>query len=140
MECDGCRFCCWVFNAQDIPDPIQGLALKQDREHCLFECSKGCSLHGTEQKPFPCTQFECPYIQGKFIHRPDEFQKVLEEIGIQVGNFIPAIPPYVPVKMAECLIRENRTIPAFIMIGNEWVKVVLSLDRQDSRTWIVDEK
>lgn len=61
-------------------------------------------------------------------------------MNIGVGSFIPAIPPHIPVKMAESLIRENRSIPAYILIGNEWVRVILSLDREDAKTWIVNEK
>jgi hypothetical protein len=140
MKCGECRFCCWSFNVQDVPDPIKELALKPARQHCLYECNQGCSIHGLEKYPQACNDFECPYLQGKYIHRPDNFQKVLEEMNIEVGNFIPAIPPDISIKMAECLIRENRTIPAFILIGNEWVKVILSLDREDAKTWIVNEK
>jgi len=44
------------------------------------------------------------------------------------------------VKVVEDLIRENRSIPAYIMIGNEWIRVILSLDREDARTWMVNEK
>lgn len=138
--CGECRFCCWSFNVSDVPDPIQELSLKPARRHCLFECNQGCSIHGLEKYPEACDQFECPYLQEYPIHRPDNFQEVLEEIGIEVGNFIPAIPPYVPVKMAECLIRDSRSVPAYILIGNEWIKVILSLDREDAKSWIVNEK
>lgn len=140
MECGNCKFCCWSFNAKDIPDPILGLSLKPAREHCIYECKLGCSIHGLPQYPQPCSDFKCPYLQGKYIHRPDNFQVVLEEMNIEVGSFIPAIPPHIPVKMAESLIRENRSIPAYILVGNEWVRVILSLDRKDAKTWIVNEK
>lgn len=138
--CGDCRFCCWSFNVHDVPDPVQGLTLKPAREHCIYECKQGCSIHGLDQYPQVCDEFECPYLQGKQIHRPDNFQGVLEEIGIGVGSFIPAIPPHIPVKMAEILIRENRSIPAYILVGNEWIKVILSLDRENAKTWTVNEK
>lgn len=140
IKCDGCRFCCWSFNAHDVPDPLLGFALKPARQHCLFECEKGCELHGKKEQPQTCTDFKCPYLQGKYIHRPDSFQRVLEDMDVGVGNFIPAIPPYVPIKMAECLIKENRSVPAYILIGNEWIRVILSLDRQDAKSWVVNEK
>lgn len=139
-QCDGCRFCCWSFNVTDVPDPIKGLELKPARQHCLYECSNGCSIHKQAEYPEACDHFQCPYLQGNYIHRPDTFQKTLEEMDIQVGNFIPAIPPYVPVNVAECLIKENRSIPAYILIGNEWIKVILSLDRENGKSWMVNEK
>jgi hypothetical protein len=140
MQCDNCRFCCWSFNVQDVPDPLKGLDLKPARQHCVYECKQGCSIHGLEKYPEACDGFECPYLEGKFIHRPDNFQDVLEDMDIEVGNFIPAIPPYVPIKIAEGLIRENRSVPAYILIGNEWIKVILSLDREDDKTWVVNER
>lgn len=140
MICGECRFCCWSFNVHDVPDPLLGLALKPAREHCLYECDNGCSIHREEKYPQACDEFECPYLKGKYIHRPDAFQKVLEDIEIQVGNFIPAIPPHIPIKMAECLIRENRSLPAYILIGNEWARVILSLDREDGKSWVVNDK
>jgi hypothetical protein len=139
MTCGECRFCCWSFNVTDVPDPIKGLDLKPARQHCLYECNRGCSIHELDKYPEACHDFECPYLNGKYIHRPDEFQEVLEEIDVQVGNFIPAIPPHVPVKIAVNLIRENRSVPAYILIGNEWIRVILSLDREDAKTWMVNE-
>lgn len=140
MICGGCRFCCWSFNVTDVPDPVKGLDLKPARQHCSYECNQGCSIHGLEKYPEACDHFECPYLQGKYIHRPDNFQSVLEEIGVEVGNFIPAIPPHIPVKTAEHLIKENRSIPAYILIGNQWMRVILSLDREDGKTWMVNER
>lgn len=140
MECGTCRFCCWSFNVTDVPDPIQELALKPAREHCAYECNTGCSIHRLDNYPDSCDHFECPYLEGKYIHRPDNIQDVLEEIDVQVGNFIPAIPPYVPIKKASILIREDRSVPAYILIGNEWVRVILSLDRENAKSWIVNEK
>lgn len=140
MTCEKCRFCCWIFNVTDVPDPISGLELKPARQHCLYECNRGCSIHGLEKYPESCDHFECPYLQGQYIHRPDEFQKVLESLNISVGNFIPAVPPHIPVTMAEDLIKESRTVPAFILIGNEWIRVILSLDRTDGKSWVVNDK
>jgi hypothetical protein len=139
MTCGECRFCCWSFNVHDVPDPIKGLDLKPARQHCSYECNQGCSIHELDKYPNACRTFECPYLQKKYIHRPDNFQTVLEEINIGVGNFIPAVPPHIPVKLAEDLIRENRTVPAYILIGNEWARVILSLDREDAKSWVVNE-
>lgn len=140
MECGSCRFCCWIFNASDIPDPILGIAQKPSLEHCVYECNGGCSIHGMSKYPQPCGDFECPYLQGQEIHRPDNFQETLETMNIQVGNFIPAVPIDVPVRIAETLIKDNRSIPAFVMVGREWVRVILSLDRRSDSLWIVNEK
>jgi len=104
----------------------------------LFECEKGCELHGTEKLPDACDQFQCPYLQGEDIHRPDSF-KFLEELGGNIGNYIPAVPTNVPVSLAESLIREHRTLPAFILLGTEWARVTLPLDRNDDRTWTVKD-
>ena len=138
-ECDGCRFCCWSFNAHDIPNPVTGFEMKPARQHCVFECDKGCELHATERLPQACDEFKCPYLQGQDIHRPDTFQEALEELGGNIGNYIPAVPESVPVSLARTLIREDRSVPAFILLGNEWARVILPLDRNEDRTWTARE-
>lgn len=136
--CDGCRFCCWSFNAHDVPDPVQGFIMKPARAHCAFECSAGCELHDTPMLPQMCDQFKCSYLEGADIHRPDSFQ-FLEELECGIGNFIPAIPSSIPVRLAKSLILEHRTLPAFVILGEEWARVILPLDRNKDRTWTVKD-
>jgi hypothetical protein len=140
MTCNGCRFCCWAFNIEDIPDSVKGLDFKNERSHCKYECEKGCELHFEERKPQTCSEFTCPYLQGKDICRPDRFQPLLEELNGDMGNYIPAIPTNTESSLVETTIRDSRSLPAFILIGNEWVRVILPLDRNDDKTWKPNEQ
>ncbi len=130
--CNGCRFCCWSFNVEMFP-------LKHEITHCMHECEKGCALHGLEQQPETCRDFKCPYLTGEDIYKPSTFQNVLEELRGNMGNYIPAVATHVPINAAINLIRESRSLPAFILIGNTWLKLILPLDRNSDGSWATND-
>jgi len=134
-ECDGCRFCCWVYNITDIPDEAIGFEFKSALKHCQHECSKGCSLHGTIHKPSTCVEFKCPYLQDDDIYRPDTFQDLLEELNGNIGNYIPYISPIIPESEVRELIKKTRSIPACITVGDKGLKFILPLDRDKDGSW-----
>jgi hypothetical protein len=76
---------------------------------------------------------------GDDIHRPDTFQALLEGMGITVGEFVPAVPKFIPVQEASDLIAATRTImaatPALDGRHGQWVKVVLPLDADKEGRW-----
>ncbi len=137
-ECDKCRFCCWSFGVHDIPDEKTGLTFKPSLTHCQHECAKGCGLYPNKW-PSACKTFLCPYLEGANIYRPDTFQ-FLKELDINIGNFIPSIHPGLPIKETKELIIKTRTIPASILVGNKWVKVIMALDRAEDKSWTVNKK
>lgn len=142
-ECDGCRFCCWVFNVAEIPverRSLKVLELKPERQHCRHECQQGCDLHDTFFQPVICHDFMCPYLGGGDIHRPDTFQPLLEELNGDMGNYIPVVPRAMDVEFAKELIRETRSIPAAVLFDGSWVKLVLPLDRQPDGSWVTTEQ
>lgn len=139
-SCDGCKFCCWSFNVPEVPDSIKGLGLKPARQHCPHECSRGCAIHDRNNYPVVCNDFVCPYLDGEDMHRPDEFQGVLKELNGNVGAYIPAVPTLIPVQVAKQMIANTRTVPAFILVVDEWMRVILSLDRHPDRTWTVNQE
>lgn len=136
--CGGCRFCCWSFNVLDVPDEIKGLTIKEALTHCKYECDTGCAIHQQHEYPKGCKDFICPYLEGEDIYRPDVFQKVIEECGGDTGNFIPRIPTTIPTEKVHDLIKETRSVPAFILVG-QWSKVILSLDRHADQSWNVSD-
>jgi len=141
-SCDKCRWCCWTYNIKDVPVQRRSLKvveLKPERSHCRHECDKGCDLHGTFFQPVACHGFFCPYLGGEDIHRPDTFQPLLEELGGNMGNYIPAVPQAMDVEFAKKTIRETRTVPAAALFDGNWVRVVLPLDRQPDGSWVTDE-
>lgn len=87
--------------------------------------------------PTACRTFFCPYLDGEDIYRPDTFQQLIEKLHGDVGNYIPCIPPHIPTAAAEILIEKTRSIAAAILIGRQWVKVVVSLDRNKDQSWDV---
>lgn len=131
--CAGCRFCCWSFAINDIPDQTLGLWQKPALTHCQHECGNGCALHGLPEKPATCRQFECPYLLGDDVHWPDAFRPALEKCAI--GNFIPAVSTRVPIERAEQLIADTDSIPASIMINGEWTKVIMPMRKESNGTW-----
>jgi hypothetical protein len=137
-ECSGCKFCCWSFNVHDIPDEVRGLELKPAFTHCQHECTAGCGLHNDVRQPTTCREFHCPYQTGEQIHRPDTFQSILEALGGNIGNYIPAIDETIPVDEAIALIQRTRSLPAFIINGG-WERVILPLDRETDGTWKATE-
>lgn len=138
-SCDGCKFCCWSFNAHDIPDIIMGLKLKPCLSHCQYECDAGCQMHNDPKLPKGCHEFYCPYIRGDDIHRPDTFLQVIEELHGTVGNYIPRVPTKVNVDAAKALMRETRSLPVFVLDG-QWQKVILCVDRTKERGWGATEE
>jgi hypothetical protein len=134
-DCDGCRFCCWSFNVHDVPDTVQGLALKDALKHCSFECAAGCSLHEQTEQPWECQEFHCPYQRGEDVHRPDTFQQVLEESQGNIGNYVPIVPATMDAEAAKRLIKQERCLPAAILVGGQWRSVILPLDRKEDGTW-----
>jgi len=138
-QCSGCKFCCWSFAIEDIPDDISGLKFKPSLQHCQHECLVGCAIHDQKKYPPACKAFICPYLKGEDIHRPDIFQKVLQELNGNISNYIPSIPTKIPVEEAEKLIRRTRNILASILTGNEWVQIVLPLDREKDGSWTSNE-
>jgi len=138
-DCNGCRFCCWSFNVHDVPDKIQGIQMKPALQNCQYECSLGCSIHKDENYPPSCKDFFCPYLEGKDIYRPDTFQPILEELNGNMSNYIPTIPLNIPIEKAKNLIQKTRNIVASIIVGNEWVDIILPLDRNEDRSWTSNE-
>lgn len=133
-KCDGCSFCCWSFAVEDIPQHPDLKILKPAQTHCDFEL-EGCAIHNDEQYPHNCRVFRCPYLDGEDIHRPDTFQSVLEELGGNIGNYIPSIPRSVPVQRAVRLVCESRSILAVIILDAKWVRVAMPLDREEDGSW-----
>ncbi len=133
-ECGECRFCCWSFAVLDIPDELKGIETKQALTHCQHEC-EGCAIHERDDYPEMCKTFICPYLSGDDIHRPDIFQEVLEQAKGNIGNYIPMIPTTRLIEDAEQLVRDTRSLPAAIMINNEWSYVMLPLDRKADGEW-----
>lgn len=127
--CDGCKFCCWGW-AVDVPT-----FGKSALRHCKHECAKGCAIHLKPEKPITCRGFHCPYQEREGLHRPDNFQATLESLGGNIGNYIPAIPISIPVEIANRLIRDTRTVPASVINDNQWVDVILPLDRNRDGGW-----
>jgi hypothetical protein len=111
--------------------------LKVERNHCPKECEVGCSIHGTAVYPQGCKDFFCPYVMGEQTHRPDTFQKLLEELGGDMGNIIPAIPLVVPVVRAEQLIRKSRTVLANFLLDGGWKRTAIPLDRAANGEWMI---
>lgn len=104
--------------------------------HCQHECKTGCRIYMRFDYPEACEAFHCPYQERDDLHRPDKFQKTLESLGGNIGNYIPAIPTSIPVDKANRLIRETRTVPAAVMNGGQWVNVILPLDRDKDGGWV----
>ena len=88
------------------------------------------------EQPEACGAFHCPYQLRDGYHRPDNFQKTLEELGGDIGNYIPMIPVEIPVEKANQIIRDTRTVLACVLNGGEWVDVVMPLDRYPSGGWL----
>jgi hypothetical protein len=130
-SCDGCRFCCFSFNVSDVPDEVRGFALKDALSHCRFECQAGCALHDKEEQPAVCREFRCPYLTGKMVHKPEVFQEQLEALNGNIGNYIPAINVAVPVAAACELIKETRSLPAYVFPSEGWRETVLPLDKEN---------
>lgn len=120
-SCNGCRFCCWAYGIGDLD--------KKPLKSCIYECSSGCSVHSTPVQPKECKDFNCPYILGKDIHRPDTFEALLKELGSSLGCFIPHVPTFVPVDAAQDLIKRTRTVPAALQCDTGWEVAVLSIDQ-----------
>lgn len=129
-SCDGCRFCCWAWAVDDAR------LEKRVLQHCRHECAAGCALHGRREQPEACAAFRCPYQERAGLHRPDNFQRTLEEAGGNIGNYIPAVPLSIPVEEANRLIRATRTVPASIIAGGQWLDVVLPLDLNFDGGWM----
>ena len=119
---------------RDVPDEIVGLELKEALVHCQHECD-GCALHHLGTKPQECQEFDCLYRHGAEIHRPDTFQQVLEDAGGNLGNYIPMIPITMDAEAAKKLIKQERCLPAAILVGGQWRSVILPLDRKEDGTW-----
>lgn len=113
--------------------------LKPALSRCRFECAAGCEVHATVEQPAACQWFTCPYLAGDAIHRPDTFQRLLETAGGSISNFVPAVAAAIPVDAAETAILKTRTLPAAIMVGNTWVRIILPLDCRADATWRADE-
>src|SRR5262245_40216388 len=111
-KCNSCRFCCWSFAVTDIN--------KQALNHCGHECKQGCKIHEKSKYPPSCKLFICPYLNGEKIQRPDKYQNLLKELNGNIGNYIPAIPINFKAKEVKETILKTRSIPAFIMINNDW--------------------
>jgi hypothetical protein len=79
--------------------------------------------------------FKCPYLFGEEVHQPDIFREILEEIDGNMGNYVPAIPVYVSINSAINLIRESRSIMAFILVDMRWIQTVIPLDKNTDGTW-----
>ncbi len=126
--CNGCRFCCWSWSVEEISKPCL--------THCQYECKKGCEIYMRFNRPTACEEFHCPYQERDGLHRPDKFQKTLESLGGNIGNYIPNIPVTIPVETANRLIRETRTLPVSIINGTQWVDVIMPLDRDESGGWV----
>ena len=135
-ECNGCKFCCWSFHVNGFADNSMKLSLS----HCSYECKKGCSIHGGEEYPYVCGGFICPYLTGENIHRPDTFQKVLEEAKGNIGNYIPTIPVNFDSAEVRKLIKKSRSVPASIIINDRWHHVILPLDRNENGNWVSTEE
>lgn len=137
-ECGGCRFCCWSFNV-DVPHPtlLDIIEPKKKLSNCAHECEKGCTLHGKKEQPNVCKVFHCPYIRGENIHKPDVFQDELKDLKGNIGNYIPAVLSSIDIAATKELIRKTRTIPAYILIGNEWKEIIMPLDRDENGTWLL---
>lgn len=148
--CDGCRFCCWSFRVNDMPDGSALLALT----HCPHEAKEnddpfvcisnetlvkvkehGCLIHNEKNYPWGCAAFNCPYLTGVPCHRPDTFQDLLERMQGSIGNYIPVIPRTVPVKKAERLIAESRSVLAAVVLNDAWTMVAMPLDRDSLGNW-----
>ena len=138
--CDGCRFCCWSFNV-DVPVPscLSVLEPKRELSHCAHECAAGCALHNDDLQPDICHNFRCPYIHGQPIHKPDVFQELLEAAVGNMGNYIPAVSSEVPIANAHSLIQNDRSLPAYILVGNDfggrWIYTILPLDKNADGGW-----
>lgn len=149
--CDGCRFCCWSFRVNDMPDGSALLPLT----HCPHEANEhddpfvcitdpcapkesqnhGCLIHDEKSYPWGCASFNCPYLHGMPCHRPDTFQDLLERLKGSIGNYIPVIPRTVPVKKAERLICETRSVLAMVILNGAWTMVAMPLDRDSLGNW-----
>lgn len=130
-ECSGCRFCCWSWAVPKINKP--------ELSHCKFECAKGCSVHKQKEQPVECTDFKCPYLEGRDIHRPDSFQATLEELGGNIGNYIPSVLTSIPIDIANQRIRDTRTVPVSVINGEYWVNVIMPLDRDENGGWVTGD-
>ncbi len=131
-QCEGCRFCCWSFGVKELE--------KGALVHCQHECEKGCDVHDTEEFPKSCGQLICPYLQLEGMHRPDNFQSVLEELKGNLGAYIPCVPLGIPVEEANGLIRKTNTVLASIQNVNgdncQWAFTVIPLNRMEDGSWI----
>lgn len=87
-------------------------------------------------RPTACETFHCPYQERDGLHRPDKFQKTLESLGGNIGNYIPTIPVTIPVDVANRLIRETRTLPVSVINGTQWVDAIMPLDRDENGGWV----
>lgn len=116
--CDGCKFCCWSYGVSEVP--------KEPLSHCAHECGAGCSIHA--DKPSQCREFDCPYIAGDAIHRPDTFQPFLEELGGNLLCYVPYVPLTVSVEKAKEIMQNTRSIHCAIKLDG-WKPMVLSLDQ-----------
>jgi len=142
-ECNGCKFCCWSFNVEDIPHKARSLKVlnfKPEQTHCWHECARGCALHGTFFQPPICHDFQCPYTSSEEdIYRPDTFQALIEELGGNMGNYIPMVPTTISVADARQLITKSRTIPAAFFCNGDWMKAIIPLDRNEDGSWVTTE-
>jgi len=137
-DCNKCRFCCWSFAVHDVPDAVKGIENKPVLTHCQHECD-GCAIHEQPDYPAMCASFICPYLAGDDIHSPVVFQPILERAAGSIGNYIPAISARLPVAECEALIEQTRSLPAAILIDNNWFSLVMPLDK-DEATWRPDER
>lgn len=119
-SCDGCRWCCLAYGVSEIQ--------KRALCHCEHECSKGCSIHLMTGYPKECREFQCPYLNGDSIYRPDTFQPLLQRLGISLKSFIPWIPVVIPMKQSKKLIRRTRSILCAVK-ADKWELITLKLDQ-----------
>ena len=124
-QCGSCRYCCWMFGVNDIDKP--------SRTNCKHECSEGCAIHNQSGYPKQCADFVCPYLQGEDIHRPDEFQFVLHELGGTLTSFVPYISTKIPIEKAIQRIKKLRVLPATFKTEYGWIGAVVPLDQQEGQ-------
>lgn len=139
-ECNGCRFCCWVYAASVPTSDFTILIDKPGLNHCSHECEKGCALHASEHLPPICRDFHCPYQLMPGLHRPDTFQSLLEELHGTNGGYIPIISDKIPVSDALALIARHRSVMAAFLLGDHWIPLALPIDKNYDNSWTVTEE
>lgn len=65
-DCDGCRVCCYVGEVAALDKP--------HHTPCPKECSGGCSIFGSPERPLVCEAFQCAWSRGLVDerYRPDK--------------------------------------------------------------------